>query len=241
MSTETFATPANPAVPAADDARARLADARLYLCTDAREERGDLEDFLRAALAGGVDVVQLRDKTLDAARELELQELVARVATERGALWAVNDRADVAALTGAPVVHMGQGDLPVSAVRSLLGAAPVLGRSTHSADQAAAAEADPDVDYFCVGPLWATPTKPGRVAVGLDLLRDVAATRPTTPWFAIGGIDAERLDAVLDAGATRVVVVRAITQAPDPEAAARALRGRVAERAAERAAEPTGA
>ncbi|MEU2200807.1 thiamine phosphate synthase [Isoptericola sp. NPDC019482] len=213
--------------PAADAARARLADARLYLCTDAREDRGDLEDFLHAALAGGVDVVQLRDKTLDVARELELQGMVARVAAEHGALWAVNDRADVAQLAGAPVVHMGQRDLPVPAVRSLLGPDPVLGRSTHSAAQAAEAEADPDVDYFCVGPLWATPTKPGRAAVGLDLLREVAATRPTTPWFAIGGVDAERLDAVLDAGASRVVVVRAITQAPDPERAARKLRERL--------------
>ncbi len=235
MSSETSTTLAALAPAATDAARARLADARLYLCTDAREERGDLEDFLRAALAGGVDVVQLRDKTLDVARELELQEVVARVATEHGALWAVNDRADVASVTGAPVVHMGQGDLPVPAVRALLGAGPVLGRSTHSAAQAAAAEADPAVDYFCVGPLWATPTKPGRAAVGLDLLRDVAATRPATPWFAIGGIDADRLDAVLDAGATRIVVVRAITGASDPEAAARALRERVLERAVARA------
>jgi len=227
VSTETFATSAASTPGAGSGPRARLADARLYLCTDAREERGDLEDFLHAALAGGVDVVQLRDKSLDVARELELQELVARVATEHGALWAVNDRADVAALTRAPVVHMGQGDLPVPAVRSLLGPGPVLGRSTHSAAQAATAEADPAVDYFCVGPLWATPTKPGRAAVGLDLLREVAATRPTTPWFAIGGIDAGRLDAVLDAGATRVVVVRAITQAPDPERAARDLRDRI--------------
>ncbi|ANC31093.1 thiamine phosphate synthase [Isoptericola dokdonensis] len=209
------------------DARTRLAAARLYLCTDAREERGDLEDFLHAVLSGGVDVVQLRDKTLDVARELELQELVARVAAEHGALWAVNDRADIASLTGAPVVHMGQGDLPTAAVRSLLGPGPVLGRSTHSAAQAAAAAADPGTDYFCVGPLWATPTKPGRAAVGLDLLRDVAASGPTTPWFAIGGIDGERLDAVLDAGATRVVVVRAVTQAADPERAARALRDRL--------------
>ncbi|MCA5892586.1 thiamine phosphate synthase [Isoptericola sp. NEAU-Y5] len=209
------------------DPRARLAAARLYLCTDAREERGDLADFLHAALAGGVDVVQLRDKTLDVARELELQDLVARVADEHGALWAVNDRADVASLVGAPAVHMGQGDLPVAAVRSLLGTDPVLGRSTHSAAQAAAAEADPDVDYFCVGPLWATPTKPGRAAVGLDLLREVAASRPATPWFAIGGVDGGRLDEVLAAGATRVVVVRAITQAADPQRAARELRERL--------------
>jgi thiamine-phosphate pyrophosphorylase len=205
----------------------RLRAARLYLCTDAREDRGDLEDFLRAALAGGVDVVQLRDRTLDVARELELQEVVARVAAEHGALWAVNDRADVALLTGAPVVHMGQGDLPVPAVRSLLGDGPLLGRSTHSLDQARAAEEDPAVDYFCVGPLWATPTKPGRAAVGLDLLREVAASAPTTPWFAIGGVDAERLDQVIAAGAERVVVVRAITDAKDPEKAARALRERL--------------
>ncbi|SDS79372.1 thiamine-phosphate diphosphorylase [Paraoerskovia marina] len=209
------------------DARARLAAARLYLCTDAREERGDLEEFLHAALRGGVDVVQLRDKTLDVRRELELQEIVAAVATEHGALWCVNDRADVASLVGAPVFHTGQDDLPVSGSRALLGGDVLLGRSTHAAVEAAAAEADPDVDYFCVGPLWATPTKPGRPAVGLDLLQEVADSRPSTPWFAIGGIDGERLDEVLDAGAERIVVVRAVTEAADPEAAARALRERL--------------
>lgn len=213
------------------DPRTRLADARLYLCTDARQDTNDLEPFLHEALAGGVDVVQLRDKSLEAAHEVELHALVARVTAEHGALWAVNDRADIARLTGAPAVHMGQGDLPPSAVRTLLGDGPVLGRSTHSLGQALAAEADPRVDYFCVGPLWATPTKPGRAAVGPDLLRAVAAQRPTTAWFAIGGIDSARLDQVLDAGARRVVVVRAITQAPDPRAAAAELRRRVVERA----------
>ncbi|WP_286218352.1 thiamine phosphate synthase [Paraoerskovia sediminicola] len=207
--------------------RARLAGARLYLCTDAREDSGDLEEFLHAALRGGVDVVQLRDRTLDVRRELELHELVGAVASEHGALWAVNDRADVAGLTSAPIFHTGQDDLPVAASRRLLGAGPVLGRSTHAAAEAAAAEADPEVDYFCVGPLWATPTKPGRPAVGIDLLREVAASRPTTPWFAIGGIDLDRIDEVVAAGATRAVVVRAITGASDPEAAARALRGRL--------------
>jgi thiamine-phosphate pyrophosphorylase len=209
------------------DPRTRLADARLYLCTDARQDTGDLEPFLHAALEGGVDVVQLRDKSLEAAREVELQALVARVAAEHGALWAVNDRADIARLTGAPVVHMGQGDLPPDAVRTLLGDGPVLGRSTHSLDQARTAEADPRVDYFCVGPVWATPTKPGRPAVGLDLVRDVAGRAPGTPWFAIGGVDAARLDQVLEAGARRVVVVRAITQADDPRAAAAELRRRI--------------
>lgn len=209
------------------DPRTRLADARLYLCTDARQDTKDLEPFLHAALEGGVDVVQLRDKSLEAAREVELHALVARIATEHGALWAVNDRADIARLTGAPVVHMGQGDLPSGAVQTLLGDGPVLGRSTHSLDQALAAEADPRVDYFCVGPVWATPTKPGRAAVGVDLVRDVAAKDPATPWFAIGGVDDARLDQVLDAGARRVVVVRAITQADDPRAAAAGLRRRI--------------
>jgi thiamine-phosphate pyrophosphorylase len=209
------------------DPRTRFADARLYLCTDARQATDDLEPFLHAALEGGVDVVQLRDKSLEAAREVELHALVARVAAEHGALWAVNDRADIARLTGAPVVHMGQGDLPSGAVQTLLGDGPVLGRSTHSLDQALAAEADPRVDYFCVGPVWATPTKPGRAAVGVDLVRDVAAEDPATPWFAIGGVDDARLDQVLDAGARRVVVVRAITQADDPRAAAAGLRRRI--------------
>lgn len=209
------------------DPRTRLADARLYLCTDARQDTGDLEPFLHAALEGGVDVVQLRDKSLEAAREVELHALVARIAAEHGALWAVNDRADIARLTGAPVVHMGQGDLPSDAVQTLLGDGPVLGRSTHSLDQALAAEADARVDYFCVGPVWATPTKPGRAAVGVDLVRDVAAKDPATPWFAIGGVDDARLDQVLDAGARRVVVVRAITQADDPRAAAAGLRRRI--------------
>lgn len=209
------------------DPRTRLADARLYLCTDARQDTNDLEPFLHAALKGGVDVVQLRDKSLEAAREVELHALVARVAAEHGALWAVNDRADIARLTGAPVVHMGQGDLSSDAVQTLLGEGPVLGRSTHSLDQALAAEADARVDYFCVGPVWATPTKPGRAAVGVDLVRDVAAKDPGTPWFAIGGVDDARLDQVLDAGARRVVVVRAITQADDPRAAAAGLRRRI--------------
>lgn len=209
------------------DPRTRLADARLYLCTDARQDTNDLEPFLHAALEGGVDVVQLRDKSLEAAREVELHALVARIAAEHGALWAVNDRADIARLTGAPVVHMGQGDLPSDAVQTLLGDGPVLGRSTHSLDQALAAEADARVDYFCVGPVWATPTKPGRAAVGVDLVRDVAAKDPATPWFAIGGVDDARLDQVLDAGARRVVVVRAITQADDPRAAAAGLRRRI--------------
>lgn len=206
------------------DRTRRLADARLYLCTDARRDRGDLESFLHAALSGGVDIVQLRDKSLDARTELELQPLVARVAAEHGALVAVNDRADLAELAGAAILHTGQEDLPVAASRRLLGPDLLLGRSTHSVEQAAVAEADPDVDYFCVGPVWPTPTKQGRPAVGVETVRAVAAAEPATPWFAIGGIDERSVAEVVGAGARRVVVVRAITAADDPEAAARRLR-----------------
>jgi len=206
--------------------RSRLDDARLYLCTDSRRRTGDLAEFLEAALRGGVDVVQLREKGLEAREELALLELVADAARRHGALWAVNDRADLAATAGADVLHLGQDDLPVPAARRLLGDGPLVGRSTHDRDQVDAAEAEPGVDYFCVGPTWPTPTKPGRPAPGLALTAYAAATA-TRPWFAIGGIDAERLDEVLAAGARRVVVVRAVTEASDPEAAARALRVRL--------------
>lgn len=205
-------------------ARDRLASARLYLCTDARRETGDLERFLHAALSGGVDIVQLRDKTLDVRDELELQPLVAKVAAQYGALVAVNDRADVAELAGSAVFHTGQADLPVAASRRLLGPNVLLGRSTHSVEQAAVAEADVDVDYFCVGPVWPTPTKQGRPPVGVHTVRAVAERTPSTPWFAIGGIDERTVAEVVDAGARRVVVVRAVTAADDPEGAARRLR-----------------
>jgi thiamine-phosphate pyrophosphorylase len=209
------------------DSRARLADARLYLCTDARREQGDLAEFLDAALRGGVDIVQLREKGLEARAELALLEVFADAARRHGALWSVNDRADVALAAGADVLHLGQDDLPVPVARRILGAGPLVGRSTHDRAQVDAAELEPDVDYFCVGPTWPTPTKPGRPAPGLDLTR-YAAKHATRPWFAIGGIAGDRLDEVLAAGATRVVVVRAITAADDPEAAARALRSRLA-------------
>lgn len=203
------------------DRREQLARARLYLCTPARP---DLEDFLEAVLSGGVDIVQLREKGIEAAHELALCEVVARVARRHGALWSVNDRADVAFASGADVLHLGQDDLPVSVARELLGDEVLIGRSTHDEEQVAAAAVEPGVDYFCVGPTWPTPTKPGRPAPGLELTRTVSTTRP---WFAIGGIDESNLDQVLEAGATRVVVVRALTEAADPHGAARALRERL--------------
>ncbi len=213
----------------------RLASALLYLCTDARQRQGDLAAFLDAALRGGVDVVQLREKGLEARAELACAEVCADAAARHGALWSVNDRADLALAAGADVLHLGQDDLPVPVARRILGPVPLVGRSTHAEPEVDAAAVQPGVDYFCVGPCWPTPTKPGRPAPGLDLVRYAARAAPpdaagARPWFAIGGIDAGRLDEVLAAGARRVVVVRAITGADDPEAAARALRGRLAAR-----------
>jgi thiamine-phosphate pyrophosphorylase len=210
--------------------RARLDDARLYLCTDSRAARGDLAEFAEAALRGGVDVVQLREKGLEARAELAALAVLGRVARRHGALLAVNDRADLALAADADVLHLGQDDLPVPWARRVVGDDVLIGRSTHDADQAAAAATEAGADYFCTGPCWPTPTKPGRPAPGLDLVRSTAATAPPRPWFAIGGIDHARLDEVLAAGATRVVVVRAITEADDPEAAARALRERLTTR-----------
>jgi thiamine-phosphate pyrophosphorylase len=213
----------------------RLAAARLYLCTDARRERGDLAEFVDAALAGGVDIVQLRDKgsageqrfgPLEARDELAACEILAEAARRHGALFAVNDRADIARAAGADVLHLGQGDLPPAVAREIVGPGVLIGLSSHDPDQAAAAAAE--ADYFCVGPCWPTPTKPGRAAPGLALVREAAGLPGDKPWFAIGGIDARRLPEVLDAGARRIVVVRAITAAEDPRAAAAALRSALA-------------
>jgi thiamine-phosphate pyrophosphorylase len=212
--------------------RERLAQASLYLCTDARRERGDLAEFADAALAGGVDIIQLRDKgspgeqrfgPMEARQELEALATLADAARRHGALLAVNDRADIALAAGADVLHLGQDDLPLPVARDIIGARPVIGRSTHDPDQVAAAAAEA-VDYFCVGPCWPTPTKPGRPAPGLDLVRAAAESRTGKPWFAIGGIDLARLPEVLAAGARRIVVVRAITAADDPRAAAQQLK-----------------
>ncbi|WP_030543003.1 thiamine phosphate synthase [Streptomyces albus] len=212
------------------EAAARLAAARLYLCTDARTHRGDLPAFLDAVLSSGVDVVQLRDKGIEAREELEHLEVMADACRRHGKLLAVNDRADIAHAAGADILHLGQGDLPVPAARAILGDGPLIGRSTHSGAEAAAAAAEPGADYFCTGPCWPTPTKPGRPAPGLDLVRSTAALGTGRPWFAIGGIDAGNLEQVLDAGARRVVVVRAITEAADPAAAAADLARRLRER-----------
>lgn len=209
--------------------REKLADARLYLCTGARREQGDLPEFLDAVLSSGVDIVQLRDKGMEAAEELEHLAVFADACRRHGKLLAVNDRADVAQAAGADVLHLGQGDLPVPAARALIGEAPLIGRSTHAEAEVDAALAEPGVDYFCTGPCWPTPTKPGRHAPGLPLVRYAASRAPERPWFAIGGIEAGNLDQVLEAGARRAVVVRAITAASDPGGAASELAKRLRE------------
>lgn len=213
---------------------AQLADARLYLCTDARRRQGDLAAFADAVLSSGVDVIQLRDKGIEAREELEHLAALADACARHGKLLAVNDRADVAHAAGADVLHLGQGDLPVPAARAILGGSSdqvLVGRSCHTRSEVAAAAVEPGADYFCAGPVWPTPTKPGRPAPGLDLVRYAASLGTGRPWFAIGGIDLADLDEVLDAGARRIVVVRALTEAADPAAVAAELAKRVRERA----------
>jgi len=207
--------------------QSRLAASRLYLCTDARERQGDLARFLDDVLSSGVDIVQLRQKGLEAGQELRYLEVFRQACAAHGALLAVNDRADVAYACGADVLHLGQDDLPAGVARTILGPGPLIGLSSHAETETAAAAAEPAADYFCTGPVWPTPTKPGRPAPGLDLVRYAAALGTARPWFAIGGIDEGNLGQVLEAGATRIVVVRAITDADDPGAAAGRLAARL--------------
>jgi len=203
--------------------RDRIASRRLYLVAGARGGGPGLEAFLDAALRGGVDVVQLRDKTLDEDGLVAAARTFRAAADAHGALFVLNDRPDLVAACAADGVHVGQDDMPPAAARSIVGPDLIVGRSTHAPEQGAAADADPEVDYLAVGPVHATPTKPGRPAAGLEYVA-WAAANVTTPWFAIGGIDAATLPAVVARGATRIVVVRSIGDAADPEAAARALR-----------------
>jgi thiamine-phosphate pyrophosphorylase len=199
--------------------RERVAAARLYVCTPIRR---DLPAFAESVLAAGVDLIQLRDKHAEAGPLLEAAAVLRAAADRHGALLVVNDRADVALAAGADACHLGQGDLPLGWARRILGEEVLLGRSTHDLDQARRA-LEEGWDYLAVGPVHPTPTKPGRPPVGAGLVAEVAALAPSRPWFAIGGIDLDNLDGVLAAGATRVVVVRAITEAADPAAAAATL------------------
>jgi thiamine-phosphate pyrophosphorylase len=209
------------------DRRARLTQARLYLCTGARQRQGDLGDFLDAVLSNGVDIVQLREKGIEAKQEIELAAVFADAARRHGALFSINDRADVAYAVAPDILHLGQDDLPIPVARDLLGDDVLIGRSSHAVAEVDIATTEPGIDYFCVGPTWPTPTKPGRPAPGLPLLTHAASRNCDRPWFAIGGIDDGTLSQVLAAGASRVVVVRAITEADDPGAAARSLAERL--------------
>jgi thiamine-phosphate pyrophosphorylase len=209
--------------------RDRLQRALLYLCTDARERQGDLPDFLDAVLRGGVDIVQLRQKGMEARAELAALEVFREACRRHDALLAVNDRADIAWVAQPDILHLGQDDLPVDAARGVIGDDVLIGRSTHAPDEVDAARTAPGVDYYCVGPVWPTPTKPGRPAPGLSLLRYAVATQDVRPWFAIGGIDFDTVDDVVEAGARRIVVVRVITEASDPGEAAATLAARLRE------------
>lgn len=196
-----------------------LGDRRLYLCTT---DRPDLAAFLAACIAGGVDVVQLRDKHLDARPLLARAREAAAVCRDLGVPFVLNDRPDLALDCGADGVHVGQDDAPPALARVILGPDAIVGLSTHAPAELDASAPEP-VDYVSVGPVAATPTKPGRPGTGLDYLR-YAATTATRPWFVTGGVTPGTLPAMLDAGARRFVVVRWLTEAPDPAAAARALR-----------------
>jgi thiamine-phosphate pyrophosphorylase len=212
------------------DSAGRLAAARLYVVTDAGHTPQRVEEVVRGACAGGADVVQLRRKGDGGLAVLRLAERCRAVTAEAGVLFVVNDRLDVAMAVDADGVHLGQDDLPLAVARQLW-PGRIVGRSTHSLAQALAAVGE-GADYIGVGPVYATPTKPGRAAVGLSYVRE-AGERVGIPWFAIGGIDASSAAAVLGAGARRIAVVRAVCSAPDVEQATRSLRALVEDAAAE--------
>lgn len=205
-----------------DDRRRHLGHARLYLICDVRPDA-----FLEAALRGGVDIVQLRvkDPAIGDDELLGTARRYARLCAAHDALMLLNDRPDLVRAAGADGVHVGQDDAPVADARRIVGPDRLVGLSTHSAAQIEAAAAL-DVDYIGVGPVHATPTKPGRPAVGTELIRH-AAVHARTPFVAIGGIDLTNVHAVREAGGEWIAVVRALTEAGDPEATARALRAAI--------------
>ncbi|MGI8775208.1 MAG: thiamine phosphate synthase [Actinomycetota bacterium] len=197
-------------------------DARLYLVAPARLAAGDLAALVPELVEAGVDLIQLREKDMEAGDLLRLGAPIAAACADAGIPFIINDRPDVALALGAPGVHLGVNDLPTKWARRVLGSA-LVGRSTHSEDDIRRTLDEEDPDYIAVGPTFATPTKPGRPAAGLDLLR-FATANVQLPWFAIGGINEGTLPEVLEAGARRIVVVRAITESDDPPGAARRLR-----------------
>jgi thiamine-phosphate pyrophosphorylase len=200
------------------DRRQRLRDARLYFVAD----RGGMQHALDAALAGGADLFQLRDKDASDDELLAAAETARERCRAAGALFLINDRPDLAVACGADGVHVGQDDTPVARARDIVGPDAIVGLSTHSMQQAQAG-CRSGADYIAVGPVHATPTKEGRPAIGVEPIK-YAAAHVSIPWFAIGGIDTKTVGEVVQAGARRIVVVRALTDAEDPEAVARTLR-----------------
>lgn len=220
--------------------RERLLASRLYVCSDlqrfiTRPEAGPVDEldfealrsFFAEAYAGGVDIIQVRDKKVSARTEIAALTLLKEVADEYAGLSAANDRADLALITGVDVFHVGQEDLATDQARAILGDDVIIGRSCRSLTQVREAQEDIGIDYYCTGPVWETPTKPGRAAVGTELVAQAAGLESAKPFFAIGGINAGNIAEVTEAGADRVVVVRAVTEAADVTAAARALRDRL--------------
>jgi thiamine-phosphate pyrophosphorylase len=203
----------------AAERRERLTRARLYLVADG----GMADAALDAALSGGVDMVQLRDPALDDDALLARARTWRALCDKHGALLWINDRPDVALRAQADGVHVGQDDMPVAAAREAGGPELLVGLSTHALAQLLLG-IEAGADQLSVGPVWETPTKPGRPASGLQYVREAAELRPPRPWFAIGGIDGGNVDEVAAAGAERVVVARAIREAADPGAAAAFLR-----------------
>ncbi|HEX5989641.1 MAG TPA: thiamine phosphate synthase [Solirubrobacterales bacterium] len=201
--------------------RERLRTARLYFVCDARPDT-DLEALLRAALTGGADIVQLREKELGREEIERAAGTFRRVADTFSALFVLNDDPELARICDADGVHVGQDDVSAERAREVMGPDAIVGLSTHSEEQIAASAERP-VDYISVGPIWETPTKEGRPGVGLELIAHAAAEAPH-PFFAIGGIDPSNADQVVEAGAERLCAVRAIRDAADPEAAAQQLR-----------------
>jgi thiamine-phosphate pyrophosphorylase len=210
-------------VPLSDDRHARLERAVLYLVCSTRPGGRALEDVLAPALAGGVDIVQLRDKEASTEELLAVAAVARRLCDETGALLILNDRPDLVQTAGADGCHVGQDDMDVPEARALAGDEAIVGQSTHFPGEV---EAATDADYIGVGPVHSTPTKPGRPAVGLELVRFAGAFAPV-PFFAIGGIDDSNIKAVVDAGARRIAVVRAIAEVADPRTAAERLRAAI--------------
>lgn len=198
----------------------KLSDKKLYLVTNSDNFESDdaFLDAIASALEGGVDILQLREKHMPANRILELGRKIKQLCLRYDVTFIINDRIDIAAILEADGVHLGQDDLDVKSAREILGENTIVGVSTHAPEQALKAVAD-GADYIGVGPVFATPTKPGRIPVGLEYAK-WTSENIEIPAFGIGGIDIENINEVLNTGLNKVAVVRAIINAESPQKAA---------------------